>query len=298
MARRTRFRSALRFSTLILLTLVVASYSHPQEVPSVTLPDDEIHALANRVLQKTEQANCKPRNCRILVANFTLPSGATSQLGMQLADAFAMELASQQNAIQIIERSRLQTYLEQERIPATQLNNEKAIRWLGMRLGATAVLTGTTEDQGASVHVQVSLLSCDTQEAGPVEGFSFPDSDSRTGLTPVDSFPKTSSSSDQSSIPLVLRAGVDGVTSPSCLYCPNPDYTNPAREAKYNGTVLLDATVSAEGRAIGARVVRGVPFGLNEAAIKAVHDWQFKPATREGEPVTCTVMIEVTYSIK
>ncbi|PYU54301.1 MAG: hypothetical protein DMG55_31965, partial [Acidobacteria bacterium] len=104
------------------LALLGAAYSHSQETSSVTLPEIEIRTLANRILQEAGKLDCKPEDCSILVANFTLPSGATSQLGIQLADAFSNELASQQKAIQVIERSRLQTYLEQERIPATLLN--------------------------------------------------------------------------------------------------------------------------------------------------------------------------------
>ena len=241
--------------------------------------------------------DCKPEDCSILVANFTLPSGATSQLGIQLADAFSNELASQQKAIQVIERSRLQTYLEQERIPATLLNSEKAIRWLGKQLGATAVLSGTTEGQGAYVRVQVTLRWCEKERAGPVEEFSFPDPDSNTDLNPIDSFPKTVPSSNSSSIPLVLRAGVGGVTSPGCSYCPQPNYTNPAREAKFNGTVLLQVTVSEAGSTVESKVVRGVPFGLNEAAMNAIRDWKFNPARREGEPVTCMVTIEATFRL-
>src|SRR5882762_3043315 len=154
-------------------------------------------------------------------------------------------------------------YLEQERIPADILNNEKAIRWLGKQLGATAVSKGATEAQGAALRVQINLLSCDRKKSGSAEVFSFPDSYSRTGLEPSDSFPRTISSSDTSSVPLVLRAGVGGVTSPSCLYRPQPNYTNPAREAKFNGSVVLQATVSAEGRTAESRVVRGALFGLN-----------------------------------
>ena len=150
-----------------------AAYSHSQETSSVTLPEIEIRTLANRILQAAGELDCQPGDCSILVANFTLPSGATSLLGMRLADAFSNELASQQKAIQVIERSRFQTYLEQERIPATLLNSEKAIRWLGKQLGATAVLSGTTEDQGASVRVQVTLRSCEKERSGPVEEFSF-----------------------------------------------------------------------------------------------------------------------------
>ena len=46
------------------------------------------------------------------------------------------------------------------------------------------------------------------------------------------------------------------------------------------------------------RVLNGLPFGLNEAAITAVREWQFKPARREGEPVPCMVMIEATFRLR
>jgi len=59
----------------------------------------------------------------------------------------------------------------------------------------------------------------------------------------------------------------------------------------------LQVTVSAAGSTVESKVVRGVPFGLNEAAMNAMRDWKFKPATREGEPVTCMVMIEATFRL-
>jgi TonB family protein len=297
MAERNRFRSAVRFVTLILLTLVGASYSHPQEAPSVTLPDSEIRALASRILRGAGKADCDPGSCIILVQNFKLPSGVTSQLGMRLADEVAKQLAAQQTDIKIIEPSRLRAYLELERIPDTLLNNEKAFRWLGKQLGATVVLNGTTEVRGEAVSVEVSLFSCEKEKAGPQERFSLSSSDFASALTPVDSFPKSLPSPKEASIPLVQRAGVNGITSPICVYCPSPDYNDPAREVKLNGSLLLDVTVSPEGRAIDGKVVRGLPFGLNESAIRKMRDWQFRPATREGQPVACRVQIEVTFRL-
>ncbi|MCU1318075.1 MAG: TonB-like protein [Candidatus Acidoferrum typicum] len=72
---------------------------------------------------------------------------------------------------------------------------------------------------------------------------------------------------------------------------------NAIKAAKFNGTVIMAVTVSAEGRTIEARVARGAPYGVNETALKAVLDWQFKPARREGVPVTCMVMIEATFRL-
>ncbi len=178
---------------------------------------------------------------------------------MQIADQVSKELSSQQNAIKIVDRSRLQTFLDEERIPGALFNNEKAICWLGKQMGATTLLRGTTENRGGPLRVQASLLSCVKDKAGPVEEFAFPDSGVESDLSPLEPFSKTLSTLDSSSIPLVSSAGADGISSPSCLYCPNPNYTDPARAAKFNGTVIMAVTVSPEGRTIEARVARGAP---------------------------------------
>ena len=296
-ARQNRFRIALCFTASVFLSLIGALYSHSQETSSVTLPEIEIHTLAHRILQRAGKADCNPGRCTVLVTNFTFGLGFTSRLGMQIADQLSKELASQQNAIKIIDRFRLQTFLDQERILPTLFNNEKALCWLAKELGANTVLRGTTENRAGPLRVQASLLSCGKNKTGPIEEFSVPDSDSQNALAPSDGFSKTLPASKSSSIPSVPRAGVDGVTSPVCLYCPDPDYTDPAREAKFNGTVLLDVIVSAEGRLIEAKVSHGAPFGLNEEAIKAIRSWQFRPATKDGMAVTVQVPIEVVFHL-
>src|ERR1700694_1519842 len=216
MAGRSLFHRALHAAGSFILFLGGDLFFFSQETSRAALPETEIRALANRILQKTGKADCKPDNCTILVANFTLPSGATSRLGMQIADQVSKELTSQQNAIKIVDRSRLQTFLDEERIPAALFNNEKAICWLGMQMGATAVLRGTTENRGGPLRVQASLLSCVKNNAGPVEEFAFPDSGLESDLSPLEPFSKTLSTLDSSSITLVLSAG-DGISSPSCL---------------------------------------------------------------------------------
>jgi len=227
MAGRNLFHRALYAAVSFILFLSGDLASFSQETSRAALLETEIRALANRILQKTGRVDCKPGNCTILVANFTLPSGATSRLGMQIADQISQELASQQNAIKIVDRSRLQTFLDEGRIPAALFNNEKAICWLGKQIGATTLLRGTTENRGGPLRVQASLLSCLKDKVGPVEEFAFPDSGVESDLSPLELFSKTLPALDSSSIPLVSSAGADGISSPSCLYCPNPNYTDP-----------------------------------------------------------------------
>lgn len=97
----------------------------------------------------------------------------------------------------------------------------------------------------------------------------------------------------------IARPGVNGVTVPRCVYCPNPSYTDEARRAKINGGVVLQVVVNAEGRAENISVMRKLGYGLDQNAIETVKSWQFKPATGpDGNPVSTVVPIEVTFRIK
>jgi len=69
-----------------------------------------------------------------------------------------------------------------------------------------------------------------------------------------------------------------GVTDPKCAYCPDPQYTDEAREAKLQGRVTLQVLVGADGRAVQIRVVQGIGLGLDERAAQAIRGWKFTPA--------------------
>jgi TonB family protein len=97
----------------------------------------------------------------------------------------------------------------------------------------------------------------------------------------------------------IARPGVNGVTIPRCTYCPNPSFSDEARAAKVQGTVILQVVVAADGRAENISVVRKAGYGLDQKAIEAVRSWQFKPATGpDGVAVATVVPIEVTFRLK
>ncbi|MGA2719863.1 MAG: energy transducer TonB, partial [Candidatus Acidiferrales bacterium] len=69
------------------------------------------------------------------------------------------------------------------------------------------------------------------------------------------------------------NAGTGGYGSPACLYCPQPQFSDEAVKAKYQGTVLLVAVITADGRATEIRVAKGLglglsPRGLDSASMK------------------------------
>jgi protein TonB len=94
------------------------------------------------------------------------------------------------------------------------------------------------------------------------------------------------------------RPGFNGVGYPTCVYCPDATYSEEARKAKYQGLVLLQVIVSADGRASHIEVVRGPGLGLEEQAVAVVRTWRFKPALGPNQvPVPTRIAIEVQFRL-
>ncbi len=64
-----------------------------------------------------------------------------------------------------------------------------------------------------------------------------------------------------------------------------PKFTDEARQAGTEGTVVLEVTIDEKGRARDIKVVSGLPHGLTEAAIAALKACRFSPGERDGKPV-------------
>ena len=95
----------------------------------------------------------------------------------------------------------------------------------------------------------------------------------------------------------VFRVG-GGITPPTILFKRDPTYSEEARKAQYQGTVVLEAIVRKDGSVEILRVVRSVGFGLDENAIKALKEWKFKPGMRNGVPVDVALNIEVNFNLR
>ena len=89
-----------------------------------------------------------------------------------------------------------------------------------------------------------------------------------------------------------------GVSAPIPIYKPEPAYSEEARKAKYQGTVVLWIIVDAQGNVTpDVRVVKPLGLGLDEKAVEAVKTWKFKPAMKNATPVPVRVMVEVSFRL-
>ena len=88
-----------------------------------------------------------------------------------------------------------------------------------------------------------------------------------------------------------------GVSAPQPIFKVEPEYSEEARKAKYQGTVLLAIVVDEEGRTRNIRVVRSLGMGLDEKAIDAVSKWRFRPGYKDGRAVAVQANVEVNFRL-
>ena len=90
---------------------------------------------------------------------------------------------------------------------------------------------------------------------------------------------------------------VDDVTQPVLLWKIEPEYTDEARRAKIQGTVVLRIEVDTRGQAQNITVRQSLGLGLDERAIEAVRRWRFRPGHRNGKPWATPALVQVNFRL-
>ena len=91
---------------------------------------------------------------------------------------------------------------------------------------------------------------------------------------------------------------VNVVSPVTCLYCPEPGYTEEARKAKLQGKILLQVLVGPDGTAKRVKIVQGLGMGLDERAEETILTWRFSPGRDAAKrPVASWVTIESHFQL-
>jgi periplasmic protein TonB len=88
-----------------------------------------------------------------------------------------------------------------------------------------------------------------------------------------------------------------GTSAPRPVYSPEPEFSEEARKAKYQGVCTLGLIVGTDGRPSNIHVLSSLGMGLDEKAIEAVKNWKFEPAMRDGHPVRVEIAVEVDFHL-
>ena len=86
------------------------------------------------------------------------------------------------------------------------------------------------------------------------------------------------------------------IKEPKKLKHVNPAYPDIAKQARVQGVVILECTISPQGKVTDVKVLRGIPL-LDAAAIEAVKQWVYSPTLLNGVPVPVIMTVTVNFRL-
>jgi hypothetical protein len=298
MSLATRLR--LLTCSIAISFLPAASLASAQ-LAQRTLPEVsrvQLEACADRIADHIRTVKIEPLHPRVIVLDFSNQDGKQrSLLGVAMAEQLAESLGNRAAGFEVVDRNDLHEYLSKHWLDDEELRNGEVANWLADQLHATAVVQASLEilaDGQLKVLVKAFGL-------GPV-WFT----ESRMVLTEEmrSMFEKAAPSLEALPDEITPEPGVldlhdAGVSMPdsACIYCPNPEFTDPARKAKYQGTVKLSAVLGTDGRLNAIKVVKFAPFDLTQRSIETVLKWRMKPCEKDGKPVPVRLPIVTTFRL-
>jgi len=88
-----------------------------------------------------------------------------------------------------------------------------------------------------------------------------------------------------------------GVSAPQVLHSAEPEFTDDARRANYQGSVSIKLIVDSQGNPQDVRLASHLGMGLDEKAIEAVSRYKFRPAMYQGHPVSVQIVMDVDFHL-
>jgi TonB family protein len=278
----------IRLAGLFALGILpMGAYGQTQEVP--LQPDPEFAKLAARIAEPLRKAKAK----KVIVVDLRAPGFQARPVGKWLADQLSAALQRDFPELEVLDRSSLTANANDDPSPKDQSVAFQKDMKRARSHGARVLISGTFArvPQGIGISLSSASLSNDRRLFVQAHG-ALPTSAQFATLFPEpipvieskDGFPK---------------GGTGGLTSPECISCPIPDYSDAQRRARYEGVVVLEIVVTADGRTGNISVVSRPGTGLEENAVRAVRGWRFKPAVDLDEkPIAVVVPVEVTFRLR
>ena len=86
------------------------------------------------------------------------------------------------------------------------------------------------------------------------------------------------------------------IKEPKKLKHVNPEYPDIAKQARVQGVVILECTISPQGKVTDVKILRGIPL-LDQAAVGAVRQWVYTPTLLNGVPVPVIMTVTVNFKL-
>jgi periplasmic protein TonB len=94
-----------------------------------------------------------------------------------------------------------------------------------------------------------------------------------------------------------LMAVGGGVSAPVLIHSVEPEFTQEARAANFQGDVAIQLIVDSQGNPEDIHVTRHLGMGLEQKAVEAVRQYKFRPAMFQGHPVPVQIIVNVSFRL-
>jgi TonB family protein len=270
-----RFRYISRIVIALLLCfapfLTVTAFAQSPDI------DDAAKHLANTFQEAQIHT--------VIVSDFVNDEGRVTLQGVLLTDRLWFALLEWQEGFQTL--NRLQMHLYGPKLAKSE-SLHKAEMDAAQGAGAEVVVTGNIEQDTTGLNINLTALNVSTGQKIAQRTIVVPRTQTLDDLA---------ARLVQPDGPIYV-VGQNGVSLPTCIYCPTPQYTDEARKERLEGKVVVTAIIDRSGKAQKILEVRGLRDGLTEQAIAVVRQWRFKPAQdSKGNAVTVMVPLDVAFRL-
>jgi TonB family protein len=152
------------------------------------------------------------------------------------------------------------------------------------------MLVRFSKSQRIEIHLDQPLKSVDDADAVMARVF-FPSADAA-----VHAWPEFRRADDNTPDDQIYHVG-NGTSLPRATYTPEPEFSEEARHARFQGIVVMKVVVNKTGNIVRIKLERSLGKGLDQNAMEGVKQWRFEPATRDGRPVAVEMNIEVSFNL-
>jgi TonB family protein len=287
----------MRFFAALLIFSVIGA------LPCAKAQQSPFDAVASDAAAAIAKASRKHPDATVLVADFSEGKGHPTVLGSDLAEQFFLSLRTHAQNFGFADRDRYLHQLAADKLSPESYQSPDNMKCYASELAAEFIVTGELEDSSGNVVVGIKVTRMDGHKAIFDRQISLDLTPGMRELLEKEPPALAPSNSTRSATDIQTRArvpgaGAKGYSMPSCVYCPNPRFSDAAVKEKRQGTVLMTVRIGADGLVEDVSVLRGLACGFNRQAMDAVRSWRFRPATGpDGQPAEVTTTVEVTFRL-
>lgn len=277
----------------ISIVFVISLLCFASPVPA---QQEQINSLAAKTASAIARSLKKSSGSRLVIVFFSEPGNGSTELGAKVADEFAGALKT--DGISLMNNAMFQATAQKDKVAPSALTNPTTAGCLASDAGAELIVSGILRPVGNRIEVSVSVIRA--QNANEIfKAKTDFDRSPEIDKLEFEALPAPDAGrAEKASASGAPEAGKNGYTTPTCLYCPNPQYSDRAYALKEQGAVILDVVIAPDGKAHSVTVLHGLSCGLNLQALHAAENWRFKPANGpDGKPAAVHMLMEVEFRL-